>query len=521
MPGWLQSLRRRVVEAMGGSLMGDSGTARNEDRGWSPITARAKNKLRDLDIISHMDMVKVALYLYAGNALARWLVTMPVSLTVGQELGYSIAVNSGRAQMEPEAAIKLTTDIREVLDKFWYHPAHDLAQKAPEYARTYLVTGHLILPVSFVNKVDGIPHLDIIDAQQIKEVDPLEGSSMVPGAVRFMRADQGGVTKEERLEIIQQSVDGALLPEVRDTEKAVGACLYFRNNLLLNSMRGVSYLMDVADWLDALDQFTWITLDRAKLRNAIVWHLKLKGMTAPQIETEVNRVAGLIGKPGTVYGSNENAELEAKVADIGAAESTELGRMILTHILGSKGFPESWYSQGGNSNRATAAEQTDVAYKAILALQNTFRGMFRTMLWMAYDSAQDAQPKRFPKRSESPWLTLEPDMPVIAERDMSRLASATSQLASAFGTAVEDKLISRRTARTQFLAVVGKTTGGAIAIDEEEAQIAAEEEEDATSAAERAANDAKAGFDKALADPPEENATKTDPAAVADGGGAA
>jgi hypothetical protein len=534
----LDTVKRKLIEALGGSILGDRGTAMSdEDIGFRPITGGKGRKTRDLTILSSKEMIDVALFLYHSNALAEFLVDMPVSLVVGQELGYSVAVNADQAEMTPDDARDLTNKIRQALDAFWYHPAHDVSTKAPEYARTFLVTGHLVLPVVAVNSVSGVPQFDLIDAGQISAVIPRGNSAIVPGVVKFNSS--GVADKEQAMLILQRNVDGLLLarapedvmtaadagerPQVLDPGVTImGEGLYFHRNKLLNSMRGISYLMPVADWLDALDQFTWATLDRAKLRNAIVWHLKLMGMTDEnKIAAEVQRVIGVIGKAGSVYGSNETAELEAKSAEIGAGDTVELGRMILTHILGSKGIPESWYSNGGDSNRSTAAEQTDVAYKALQAMQTAFKKIYRALLWVAYDSIQ-AKQSVYPKRTESPWLTIEPDMPVVQERDMSRMAAALGQLVSALSQGRDDEFISARSSRRTVLDAISQVAGASFDLDAEEAQIATEKKERDARDAQAQADAARLALQRGLGKgktPPSDGPPAPDPVKEATGPG--
>jgi hypothetical protein len=114
------------------------------------------------------------------------------------------------------------------------------------------------------------------------------------------------------------------------------------------------------------------------------------------------------------------------------------------------------------------------------------------MLWVAYDSAQAKQPAVFPKRTEAPWLTIEPNMPVIQERDMSRLAATVAQLVAGLGQAVDDEFISRQTSRKTVLDVMGQVTGGAYELDVEEALIKSEAQERAKLDAQAAADAARA-----------------------------
>src|SRR5262245_39238366 len=103
--GVLAAIRRVIVEALGGSLLGDrSGITQDPDLvGFRPISERARGKkTRDLTILSHVDMISIALFLYSQNALAEWLVDMPISLIVGQDIGYTVAVNDDLSDLSPE-----------------------------------------------------------------------------------------------------------------------------------------------------------------------------------------------------------------------------------------------------------------------------------------------------------------------------------------------------------------------------------------------------------------------------------
>lgn len=500
--GVIRQLQRRLVEALGGSLLGDIGFSVDSDpelRGFRQITERVQT--RDLSQLSHEQMVKLALYLYSSNNLAKWLVNTPVGLTVGKSIGYSIdidvemavAMGSAGAPTNADQARKLATQIRGWLDMYWGHPAHDIGGRADLYAKTFLVTGHLVLPVARVNTASGVPQLDLIDAGQMRGIVPFEGSSMLPGAVLYAGAGAGA--RERSVDVIRPNVDGALLP-LEPNARALSGCLYFANTSLLNSLRGVSYLMDVADWIDALDQGTWTSLDRAKLRNAIVWHLVVEGAdTEQKVKDEVGKLAGALMNPGNVYGSNERVKLEAKAANLNAGDTVELHTLIRNHILGSKSMPEMWFGEGGNANRSTASEQTDVAYKALGGLQQSFLRIFRTLLWFGYDSIQ-ARQTRLPFRPDAPWLKIEPELPTVQERDISRASTALVQLEATLESAVSAEFISRQSAREAFLTLAGKLAGREFELDMELGRI----QNERTARDEQQQNDANARARAALQD---------------------
>lgn len=484
--------RAALVEALGGTLLGDVGgvaAGDNELIGFRPISERIRT--RDLDLISQDQMIRLSLYLYTSNPLARWLVNTPVSLAVGRELGYSVDVGleeSGneatrKAPKTREEANRLAAEIRRYLDPYWTNPVHNIGGRAPHYARTYLATGHLILPITGRNEVSGAPQLDLLDAGQLRGAISKSGFSIAADTLVYEPANTTGQQRE--VDVIRPNPDGALLPLDPDGQGLMGA-LYFPRTLLLNSLRGISYLMDVADWLDANDQTTWTSVDRAKLRNAIVWHLTVKNAKNDQaIQAEVDKVTGAAANPGTVYGSNENVTLEAKGSNVTAEDTVDLHRLIRNHVLGAKGMPESWYGEGSYTNRATAGEQTDVAYKVLGEMQAELGGIFRALLHFGYDAIQQRQ-TILPKRTDSPWLKLEPALPVIQERDISRQATVVTQLESAIESAIEGQLVSRQTGRRIFVDLLAKLANQPIELDQEVGRIEAEKQERATDTLARA-----------------------------------
>lgn len=478
-----------LQEALSGTLLGNYGAdSDTELRGFRTLSQRTK-MLRDLDELSQQEMLRMSVRLYAQNNLGRWLVDNTVALCVGQGIGYTITVDHAKAGKSEEWAVDLQAQIREVLDLFWKHPAQRLDQRAGKFIATYLVAGELLLPVAKVNEVNGVPELDYLDSALLKKVLPLNGSSMVPGVAVYSKLGEGG---EDNLDLIHEN------PQTRLLE---GKAFFFARTPLLNSMRGVSYLMDVADWTDSRDQLLWAAIDKAILANHLVWDVKMEGATPTQIEDERAKLAreGAFTKPGSHYVHNDQTTLEAVRAEVQAGETVDMLRAIRLDVLGSKGKPESWYAEGGNANRATAGEQTDVSYRAHADLQADFRAIFATLLRFGYEQAQ-AKNRNLPVLSESPWLTIEPELPVLSERDAQRMTTAAASLEAALEGAIAQALVSKETARKVFLAVLGKIADMPIAVDEEKNLIEAETEEREAAALEKSNELVR----KALGDDPEE-----------------
>jgi hypothetical protein len=495
-----EGVRRRIVEAMGGgSLLGQwqGGTGDEDFSGYRPLGQRIDGITRDLDAWTYDRQIRMALYLYATNPLAAWLIDNLVDVTLGQRVGFTFAIDAEKANLGAlggdNRAQGVVDSAQQHLATFWTHPAHSLDTRAREYATTHLVTGALLLPVTFAElagkPIDGLPMLDLIDAQQIAKVESADKSAMVPGKVWYRAPGYEGDSKP--IEVIRQRERGGILE---------GQAFYFPHRKLLNQLMGTSYLLDVVDWLDRHDQFLFNALDRGKLANAFAWLIKMEGFTEAQCIAYAKKLKteGLLGGPGSVVVTNAKGGLEAVSPNLQSGDVDIMARTFRLHILGSKSRPESWYASGGETNRATAGDQTDVAYKNLQAWQDTFRGWFETMLAFAYDQGRAAQGelrRSWPERS-SGAVTIAAVLPNVKERDYVKAGEAVDKIATGLESGISGELISRKTSRSVFLSAAAKLSGTEIDQAKEEALIEGEAEEREKKAAEIANQRMAAALDQ-------------------------
>jgi hypothetical protein len=464
---WLQralptSWRQRLVEALGGTALG--GFTGDENDGYTRLSDRVKGGRawrRDLTAYSQDEMLRIAHFQYTSNALARFLIHTQVAMTVGREVGYTLEFDAEHLKMDPQAAKDLAADARGFLDRWWSHPAHDFKGRGFRYAVTYLVTGEVLLLVSEArNGVDGSFMCDFVDSQAIKDVKGKNGLATTPGTVVLT------TSPSEQAKSYQ-----VMLPLPDGTYE--GECFFFRHAGRLNSLRGMYDLLPQADWIDMHDQLMFTLTDKTTLANTLVHDLKVEGARdRPTVQAEVDLLRAAIAKPGGIYGHNESIAHEVKTADLGQADNAVLLRQVLLHVLGSKGIPEHWYADAGSSNRASSGEQSDVAFKTLEALQEELLAIFQTPLLVAYDALAERQ-TRFPRRVDG-GVTLQPNLPKIAERDISKVGSVLAQAETALDAAVEGERVSRRTAMRATLQLLETLTGQHVDADDEQERIDAE-----------------------------------------------
>lgn len=487
------ALREAFVEALGGSMLGPVAYGRPEDSGWVPITQRAAAKdgleaaaayRRDLYPLSQEQMLRVSHYLYAGNPLAQFLINVPVAMAVGRSVGYTLEYDHAALGISREEGLELAKQARRYLDPWWEHPAHDFKGRAQRYASTYLVTGELlmVIPTDGVNPTTGLFVLDYIDSALIHNVEGKNGLATTPGRV-FVRQ-----TGKDHMpfEVMLPTVDGAYK----------GECFFFRHTGRLNALRGTSDLLAQADWIDLHGELLFGRVDKAILANTLVHDLTVSGVSDEnQIKAEADKFAVATSKPAGIFAHNDRVKHEIKKADLSETDSAHLLRAVLLHVLGSKGYPEHWFADGGQSNKSSAGEQSDIAYKMLEGLQEELLQVFALPLTVAYDALAEKQ-SIFPKRSTGAVI-LHPNLPKISERDISRIGGVIANVEGALDAAVAAGRLSRRTAARVTLTIIEKLTGEHVDADDEAIQVEIERAEAEQAEMEKQQAAAKAAMDLA------------------------
>lgn len=489
---WWTNTKRRLAEALVGNGWSAATDADPDLVGFRRLTGSAST--RDLDPLSQETMLKVCRWIYDGHAMGGWMVDHRVGLICGDELGFSVEVDPAVLGLSPETAKTLAADIKARLESFWNSPIFSMRYRADEMFTSYLVDGELCLPVSTVNGIDGLPQIDMVDVAQIKRIRMQAGSGLIAEAVVLTPITTGGPDRE--LSIVR------LNPA---TGRYEGECFFFRNSRLANAARGRSDLLRQADWLDLQDQLLFARADKATLLNSLVWDVTVKGAGPEQVKAkrdEFNKNPPT--RPGSSYVHNEQEELKAITPDLQAEDASKEAKHIQNFILGSKGIPESWFGGGGEVTRTTAGEQNDIALMTLRRDRKQVKTMFGAMLLFAYDQLSATQPKLYPPRALG-GITIEPDLPPLDEKDISRLGGVVQNVVSALESAIGLKLVSAATGRKAFLHILDRmgvpvdpdTEAARIASDENAAELERMEKANAIAAKRIAAVPAPAGDEDA------------------------
>jgi hypothetical protein len=406
----VHTARTQEAFALGGTFGGDP-----DDGLYRRLTTGVKMHHRDLTPLQQDRMTEIAWFLFEQNPLAKRLITLTSDLVVGG--GVTVEAEDERLQV--------------VIDKVWTGRINQLESRAREFHNALGITGELILPVA-VNPITGGLQLGYLDPAQIEAIIPLPGNVLVPQAVRLKSERMGGGGDGRELTIVRENPA---------TGRLEGECFYLGINKLPNSLRGRSDLLAYADWIDMYDSFMMSEVERIHLQSSFVWDYKIEGADAATIKDKLANLP--TPKAGQVFGHNEKETLEARTPDLKAVDRSAAGRMMLTHIIGSFGFPLTYFGFT-DSNNATIQGQNDVMLRTPAARQIEYRTFLETIVRFAVEQATSRNPALFRDASEG----FKVRMPEIQAKDVSRVGQVFSQVVSALDTAMANKTASRQLAVT-------------------------------------------------------------------------
>lgn len=457
---WVGQQVKRVAEALLGGGWSTGGETYDEP-GYRRLTDGSRYGPRDLEPLSQEKALKIARWQYDAHAMAGWAIDHRVGLIIGDELGFSVEVDHLHLGMDEEKARDLEQRIKRRLEAFWNSPVFSIRFRADELITSLLVDGELLLPIASKNEIDGLPQLDMADTARIERVVPLAGSGLVVDEV-VLRTPPG--EPEKRLKVIRYD------PQA---QRYAGEAFFFRYSRIANALRGRPSLLRQADWFDIADQGMFARADKAAIANAHVLDVTLKNAGQPEVDKKAAELrANPPTNPGTVRVHNDAEEWKFIAPDLQAEDATAEMAFFRNFILGTMGFPESWFGGGGEVTRTTAGEQNDIALMQLRRDRKLVRQIFGTMLHFAYDHLAAAQ-KAFPSRAKG-GITIKPDLPPLDEKDISRLGGIVQNVVAALVDGIDKQLISHDTARQVLLHIVDRL-GVSVDPDDDKRRIEAEQ----------------------------------------------
>ena len=374
-------MRNRFIEAVdivtGGKLSSYFREAASRDDG-EPVSDRGKyrklsSSQRDLTPLEYTKVQEMSFYLFQRNPIAHRMIEIIRDFCVGDDLRVSIKImkRTEDGNLDTERP-----DGQEIWDDFYSDPYNRLNTEFGEFVTDYFLNGELVCP-TFVNLVNGSVRLGYIDPLNVAEVvcEPMNIREVVS-----LTCVQANSTEKLPLQVVRVDSD----VKSKTFGKLIGECLYFRSGKVVNQKRGTPLLAELIDWLDALDQFLFDSLEGFVLRNAFMWDITMEGAD----EKELQKKSIAPPKPGSTKLHNEKVKWEVLSPDLKSQDVAEAMRLVKNFILAGKGYPEHWFADGGNTNLATAEAMSIPVMKMLKAKQSEVKNIIRFMAQYVLDSSK-------------------------------------------------------------------------------------------------------------------------------------
>lgn len=481
----MATLRERAIEVLGGVTTADLTAARKRafEAGISEINdepasgtvaswgyRRVTKKLRDFSDVSHEEMLATAWTLWTSSPIAKRLLTLKRDHIVGQ---------GTKPQTEDEV-------LGEIFESFWKR--NKMAVHLPEFTLQLFLFGEQCYP-AFVRESDGQVTVSYLDPKEIDHVISHPQNTLEQWAVVIGEETAGSapswsterpnqiyrIIREDQLVVIPSPDEGE--PSVRPAQyegrlvtadqatlepweekllaafglsEYTGSCFFAKVNSVSNQSRGVSDLLQDADWIDQADETLFSMADREQLAGYFTWIVKLLGSDVDEATVQAKSKEYQANPPsrGGVRVTNEAEDWNFVSPDLKQQGSIEAFRALLGMILGGAGYPFHWFAFGDDANRATAIAQSDPTVKSLIHDQGIVANMLNTMLTFVRDQAIIHSTG---VDEEATWMLT---MPEIASKDLAQVGTLLAPLTAGLVNQVSQGLLTKETATAILIAVI-------------------------------------------------------------------
>jgi hypothetical protein len=398
----METVRARSYEA---------GFSDGEDEPPSGTTAKfgyrrmTSGQLRDFSIMNHDDILGTVWSLWQVSPIAKRALTLKRDHLVGR---------SAKPTSDDE-------DITTLLAEFWQ--GNKMSARASEFALQLFLFGEQCYSV-FVRQADGRVRLGYIDPRNIESVITHPDNGMENWAVvvkpqkddskkswlralgkrvyRIVREDEDYVIQSDGTKVMVKAAHpGQLVTheqvqpqpwelamlKAHGLSQYSGSCIYAGVNRMSNQSRGISDLVQVADWIDQADQTLFALGDREQTAGYFSFWCQLTGADESQVAARAKELRNRPPARGSVLVTNDSENWKMWAPDLKQTGSISTFIALLTLIMGGLGYPLAWYGYGDDTNRATLSEQATPSEKSLEHDQGVYKDLIMTMLRLSVDQA--------------------------------------------------------------------------------------------------------------------------------------
>ncbi len=434
-----------VQEQISIAAMGTSALTQ-EDWYWGPLPRGTEEDAlwrrlsdnwfqRDTDPATFLEILNHCYEAYTANPLAFTIVETITNFTLGR--GVLVSAANKRVQ--------------RVLEAFWRDADNHMDTRIYALCTELSVYGEQFVRF-FVNPIDGRVKVAQIDPSTIDEI--VSDPENVEKPLRFHQRPVGPTLTGETPVLQARTGETPVLQARDETEgrwfEAGSEVVQFCINKVSNAKRGRSDLATLLPWLRRYKD--WLT-DRVRLnkyKTAFLWDVTLQGADAKTIDRKRMEYAIPL-EPGTIVIHNESERWAAVKPEINASDVEADGRALRLMLAAGAGIPEHYLADGGNANRATAAEMNLPTLLKFERRQQVMEQALRVMLDRVIAEAKRAGTLAA-GMDESYTITF----PELKVADHLVLAQATSMMVNALATAKEQRWVSDETAMRLLFQFAGE-----------------------------------------------------------------
>lgn len=391
---------------------------------------------KGLNPIARDRQLEIVYSLFLKNGLAKRILEIRNDFIFGDGFKYAVT-GTGLSDDKINQA-------KEVIDEFWEVNRMDLRFEKKGFDLS--LNGMLILPV-FINKINGQVKLGFIDPKNVDKVitNPLNVEDIVK--IRLKGFDSIDL-RSRTLSVIRLNEN----PRNPNYGLLDGECFYFAINNVSNQPEGVSDLLGSADWLDMLDQMLFNTLQFVNVLSKYFQDVELHGADERKIEEwkKKNPVSQNLAR----FVHNDKVKFTVLTPNINNADPSEIVRLYKNIVLGSQGYPEHWFADGGNTNLATAVEQGTPVMRQLKNRQQYIIYILQTILRFALHMAYSKREGFSLTKEDLDRVVINIIAPEFERRDFNKIGEGLNKIGELLAQAEENKWLSKETSGRIFRSMI-------------------------------------------------------------------
>lgn len=381
--------------------------------------------------------LEIVYSLFLKNGLAKRILEIRNDFIFGDGFKYNIT----GADLSDEKI----NQAKEVIDEFWEENRMDLRFEKKGFDLS--LNGMLILPV-FINEINGSVKLGFIDPKNLDKIitNPLNVEDIQE--IKMKGIATALTAEPKKLKVIRQNEDlTSKLYGLLD-----GECFYFAINNVSNQPEGVSDLLGSADWLDMLDQLLFNSLQFVNAISTYFQDVEITGADEKKIEDwkKKNPVSQKLAR----FVHNDKVKFDIVQPKLTDADPSEIVRLYKNLVLGSQGYPEHWFADGGNANLATAKEQDTPIMRQLKNRQQYVIYILQTMLNFSLHQAFEKRQGFTLTKDDLQKIVINIIAPEFERKDFNKIGEGLKTIGELLAQAEEKGWLSKETSGKIFRSMV-------------------------------------------------------------------